>query len=458
MNAPRPTAPNQKQNSVLGLEARFASSLERLLDNHGELGGDRHPKVIAVGCSGGSDSFALMHLLAGWAAPRSVKILVLSVDHGLRDGSRLEADMVANQAHILGLDHQLLVWTGNKPKADVQAKARAKRYDLMDQAAAKAGANLLLVAHTMEDQAETQLLRLRHGSGARGLAGMSFCRLLGLTTLGRPLLLERRQALQDWLRGLGHSWATDPSNADGRFERVRIRQWFMDGRRGLVVKCAESAHEIGLWRRDQDLQAAALLKQACQINPAGFVMLDPLVMGKASLETRRGLLAQVMAAVGGRPYPADRSKIDQLDAKISAGQGATLGRAQFCFDRGRLFVFRESRHLTGIDLKPGDHIVWDGRFAVRFDQEKSGAKIYLGPLSQMGWECLMALGFNPDSATLPHALRLSLPAFYRGNKLLAVPHLGYSLTSSADKDGPLVLPRLEWLGEKSLLSGAFVVA
>lgn len=179
--------------------------------------------VLAV--SGGPDSTALLVLAARWrkARKRGPKLLAVTVDHGLRKEAAGEARQVARLAKKLGVPHRTLRWTGVKPKTGLQEKARAMRYRLLADAAAKAGASHVLTAHTIDDQAETVLMRLLRGSGPTGLAGMRQRAHLGQVILVRPLLDVPKARLMATLRQGKIPFADDPSNRDPRFTRVRMR-------------------------------------------------------------------------------------------------------------------------------------------------------------------------------------------------------------------------------------------
>ena len=121
--------------------------------------------ILAV--SGGPDSTALLILAARWAKARkrAPKLLAVTVDHGLRAAAAGEAAAVKRLANRLGVTHRTLRWRGKKPKSGLQEAAREARYRLLAQAAAQAGYEHILTAHTLDDQAETVLFRLARGSG-----------------------------------------------------------------------------------------------------------------------------------------------------------------------------------------------------------------------------------------------------------------------------------------------------
>ena len=166
-----------------------------------------------------------MHLLARWsAADKRAPVLVATVDHGLRPESAEEAAFVAREAANLGLSHRTLAWSGDKPRTGVQEAAREVRYRLLVRCAQEEGASHLVTAHTRDDQAETVLMRLARGSGLTGLSGMRQDRDRDGIRHVRPLLGWPKETLLDLCRTQGWRFVSDPSNADGRFERVRWRR------------------------------------------------------------------------------------------------------------------------------------------------------------------------------------------------------------------------------------------
>ena len=114
-----------------------------------------------------------MLLAARWrqGLKRKPKLIAVTVDHGLRAASKGEAAMVKRQAKALGLEHHTLPWRGAKPATGLQQAARAVRYRLLAEAAEKAEAAAILTAHTLDDQAETVLIRLSRGSGTHWVGG-----------------------------------------------------------------------------------------------------------------------------------------------------------------------------------------------------------------------------------------------------------------------------------------------
>ncbi len=182
---------------------------------------------IAVAVSGGSDSLCLLWMLSCYAALHGgPDILALTVDHGLRSESGKEAAQVCARIQDWPfVTSCILKWTGKKPVTAIQERAREKRYALMTAACRDNGISSLFLAHHINDQAETVLMRLVHGSGIDGLSGMTDRQVYDDdVTLIRPLLTLSKEVLRATLVAAGHAFVEDPSNQNTAYERVRLRQ------------------------------------------------------------------------------------------------------------------------------------------------------------------------------------------------------------------------------------------
>ncbi len=181
---------------------------------------------LLLAVSGGPDSLAMMQL-AVMAIGRGAgfELSAATVDHGLRSQSAAEAESVAASAMRLGVPHQTLIWEGEKPKTRLQEMARNARYDLLSSHARSIGADHVLTAHTLDDQAETILFRMARGSGISGLVGMRSSVQRGAITHSRPLLQIAKERLVDTCKANDLLFVTDLSNENRAFARVRFRQF-----------------------------------------------------------------------------------------------------------------------------------------------------------------------------------------------------------------------------------------
>jgi len=293
-----------------------------------------HEGAIAVAVSGGSDSLALMHLLAAFAKTRRRKPpVVLTVDHGLRKTSAADARRVAQWAKKLGLKTQLLTWRGKKPKSGVEAAAREARYRLMGAWLAQNRIATLFVGHTQDDQAETFLLRLMRGSGLDGLSGMapvSPWPVEGFTDLSisRPLLGITREALRAHLAANGQDWLDDPMNDDDAFDRVKVRKARTAlAEAGLTTaRIAAAASHLARARAALEVVTEAVLARAARAYDGGFA-LDTAALTAAPREVGLRALAALLQAASGQAYRPRFESLERLFDRMAAGElgaGATL--------------------------------------------------------------------------------------------------------------------------------------
>jgi tRNA(Ile)-lysidine synthase len=175
---------------------------------------------VLVACSGGPDSVALVLVLHRLASELSIATAVASVDHGVREGSAADVDVARSVAAELELPFHALSLDLDRG-ASLQARARDARYAALRELADRERFDRIAVGHTMDDQAETVLSRILRGAGVRGLAAIEPSRADGVI---RPLIDCRRADVHAFVAQSGLSIARDPSNADPRYERVRLRE------------------------------------------------------------------------------------------------------------------------------------------------------------------------------------------------------------------------------------------
>ncbi len=353
---------------------------------------------------------ALLHLLAG----QGLRLSVATVDHGLRAEAAAEAAMVAATCAGLGLPHATLRWTDPGGPGNLSARARAARYGLLRDWAAGQGIDTVTLGHTLDDQAETVLMRLARGSGVDGLSGMSEARLDGGILWLRPLLSQRRLALRDWLQARGIGWADDPTNDDPAYDRVKARQALHllaplgISREGL----AETAQWMARAREVLAAAAAALADTALR-HEAGEIVIEADTYRAAADETRLRLLSAAICWIGGTAYRPRLATLMQVEASVLAGQVRTLAGCLISHRRGLIRVGREPQAVAWQVSSPDR--IWDRRWRLVGPPAPDGAELrYLG-------EAGIALCPGWRDMGLPRASVIAAPALWQGNTLLAAP-------------------------------------
>jgi len=443
----------------------------------GDTGGDTGAAVLVeldrlvpdgtpgIAVSGGGDSTALLIVAARWAGERGRTIAAATVDHGLRPESAAEAAGVAALCARLGIAHQILR-SGNLSAAggNLSAAAREARFSLLGDWARGQGLSAVLLGHTMDDQAETVLMRLARGSGAEGLAAMQ-ARLQrdGMVWL-RPLLGVRRAALRAVLRAAGVGWVEDPTNEDPRYDRVKARRALAAlAPLGIDAEgLARTAWHLQRQRRVLERAMDGLARRARRWGALGEVRLDLATMEQDEPDTALRLLADSLVRVSGAVYRPRFRALCEVWERISSDAGAatTLSGCLIRTDGDAALICREPGACEAMRrLGPGT-TVWDRRWQVT----AAGAwpaSTRLGALGEPGLGALRASAdagawSDPDFwASAPRAVRLTTPALWRGNEsdsveLLAAPLAKYldrrkigpecTVTAANTGAGELLLP------------------
>ncbi len=270
--------------------------------------------TVLVACSGGPDSLALLAATVFEGHKRDVRVIGVVVDHGLQPGSAAHTTRVVDQMAGLGVDETAAVRVTVDPGPQgVEAGARTARYAALDRLGEHFGADLLLLGHTLDDQAETVLLGLARGSGGRSIAGMR----RGFDRFRRPLLDLTREATEAACRAQGITWWQDPHNADPRFTRARVRHTVLPllerelgpGVAEALARTADMVREdvdalddLAEWELEQVCTEGGLGVAALADRPDAvrrrLIRLAALRAGSPGTELTRGHVLAVDALVG----------------------------------------------------------------------------------------------------------------------------------------------------------------
>jgi tRNA(Ile)-lysidine synthase len=364
---------------------------------------------IAIAVSGGSDSMALLALAAEFILYRSlhinvtpakaggqlvstkaesgvpafagmtdnrVQITVLTFDHGLRAESAAEAQWVNDWCSAHGIACSVLRWEGEKPATGIQAAARRARYDALTTEAQRIGADVLLTGHTANDQAETVVMRQTRTQSAASLAGIWPENEWNGFRIVRPLLGVTRDALRDFLRTRNISWLDDPSNANRKFERVRVRQSTNENDVAGLLGVADAARgAVRLAERQVAAFLAALTK-----NEFGVVRFARATFNALDALARHLALKQAFFVFGAGEAVSGAER-DRLIGWLQnpKSKRRTLGGVVFAIAKDQVLMMREVARIVDLDVPEGGEIEWDRRFRLLVPD---GAKIV--PLGRSG--------------------------------------------------------------------------
>lgn len=288
--------------------------------------------TLLVACSGGRDSMCLFHALrrvGRWP------LVVGTVDHGLRPGSRTDAEFVAARAAEWGTPCRIL----HLPPFDDEAAqgpedaARRARHAALEALRVEVGAVRTVVAHTADDQLETVLMRLAAGAGARGLGGMAAC--AGAKV--RPWLEVSRAEVAAYAEAHRVPYVEDPSNAEERFLRNRVRRWVT----GPFEQVFGSAGRAGVLRTAAHLRAesAALDRLVRELLEPMRTLVVEAGVATSTLDLRgwraladevrpitvHRLVLELYDAAGREPPRRLADRVARVHGALEQGQGVSVG-------------------------------------------------------------------------------------------------------------------------------------
>lgn len=345
---------------------------------------------ITLAVSGGGDSVAMLLYVYDWAKTNNRKLIVLTVDHGLRNEAEQETDWVSNRAKALGLPCQIL--KVDKPNPS-QNKSRVIRHQLIAKTMRKFDSKILMLGHTLDDQVETVAMRERKKSFRRGLAGMAWISPSPVWPEGRelflvrPLLKSRRGDLRDRLISAGESWIDDPSNDNIAYERITWRK--------KIEKSPEKFTELKqlqlrgeFIKRAEDIEVSKWVSASVITSSDGTIIAPFKELHKSVWRPAVQLLIQVVA---GHANPVAGKRMDNIVIALNGKyfRPRTLGGT---------FLMRPNQEIS-ITRDPGAEMldidgVWDGRYKRQTDapaitpSDPKVARTLPPDYEQGGWKSL----------------------------------------------------------------------
>lgn len=390
-----------------------------LLEGFERAFGPQPPSALGIAVSGGGDSMALLHLLADWAAGSGCRLAAVTVDHGLRPEAAEEAAMVGRACAGLGLPHDILHWHWDG-QGNLSDAARRGRYARMADWARGRGLGAVALGHTLDDQAETVLLRLARGSGVDGLSGMAARRAADGILWLRPLLKMRRTALREFLTRRGVGWAEDPSNDNPAYDRVKART-ALAALAPLGIEAeglAETAARLALARGALEDFSTRIARAGARVE-AGDVVFDRSVLEDAPQEIRLRLIAHALRWIASADYRPRLAPLTEAVTAALAGGRRTLAGCLISGVADSVRISREYRAVRDIRC-PADRL-WDRRWALSGpDSGGIPEGLELRALGEAGLAaCPDRRGIGPPRSSL-----MASPALWRGSDLIAAPLAG----------------------------------
>jgi tRNA(Ile)-lysidine synthase len=294
-------------------------------------------ETIVVAVSGGADSTALLLAVEELKTINKITldICVAHLDHRLRKASANDAKWVADLATKLGyrsvIGRSRVAETARDTGNNLEQAAREARYAFLERTAKKVSAKYVLTAHTMDDQAETVLLRLMRGSASAGLGGMEAVRPLSKNSsikLVRPLLWARRADTEAYCRLRRTGFLSDEMNEDQTFARVKVRKQLLPLMESFNNKVVEAlSRTAALLREDGAVlltDSGTLLKRASLEGETETPALDVKVLSDAPPALRRRALRQWLSQARGGTRRLEMVHLSSVEKLLEGNAGGRV--------------------------------------------------------------------------------------------------------------------------------------
>ncbi len=442
------------------------------------------PRSLAIACSGGLDSMALLRLAHDWAAGQGIALHAFHVHHGLSPNADAWLTHCEQACAALGIafDHRRVDVI--KGKDGTEAAARKLRYRALGELCVAHGVPLLLTAHHLDDQAETVLLQLLRGSGPAGLSGMDAANrapeLLGDPDLvmARPLLPVSRAELEAYAKLENLAWVEDESNSDPRYARNALRHSVMP-----ALAAAFPGFQQRLARGAAHVQSAQrMLDELAAQDLANCLDGDTVDLARLQLLSRDRVdnLLRHLFAVRGLAMPSTAWLAEMVSQLFSARDDAQLKvthpACHIRRHRGKLHITPRLPDLAGmrdpddegVIEKFGETFMWRGEASLAFPGY--GGSLHFDPAPEgldpawlraqtltidfrKGGERLKLAANRPTRGLKAHYQSLGVPAWERerapvvsaGRELLFAAGIGMDCHHiTAGQGGNIVL---RWVAE-----------
>lgn len=279
--------------------------------------------LVLVGCSGGADSLALAWAAAVVTKRLEIQLGIIIVDHQLFAESKNVAMNVKKQCEELGIKKIIIKSVVvNNSEVGLEGAARIARYEAFEEVFVELNAKAILLGHTQDDQAETVLMRLSRGSGAKSLSGMA----VESGKYLRPFLHFRKKIVQDSLKLINLEPWQDPANSNKQFLRVRVRQELMPRLievlgEGAISALGKTAQLLRSDNKVLDDLAQDVVTGLPDIKQNGLRVIDLEKLPDA-IRTRVLKIAGLSAGVHSGPFSYEH--IEAIDALVKNwhGQGS----------------------------------------------------------------------------------------------------------------------------------------
>lgn len=399
---------------------------------------------VALAVSGGSDSIALLYLMSDWAKSTKIKLVIFSVDHGLRVNSINDVEFVRSEACKLGLEFYDLKWQHQGIKTGIQEKARQARYQLMTDKCKQLDITCLMTAHHADDLLENYLMRKKKKASLLGLS-FSDNYFFDDIEIVRPLLKYHKADLLYYLKANNIKWIEDESNKNDRYERNRIRK-------EIEVGGVKKQHDLYLEMLQANEQAKKVnnelvkyIAEAVEIYQQGFAVIDLIRFNQMIIDIQIYMINYITTIIGGNGGMPRYRSIGKLLEKIRIGDkiASSIHGCIIKKVNQNLLIFREVADIKMVTYLSEDKVLWDNRFQIEFERkgnleqysiEKLKLEDYVLIRKELEYQEKFITNNAKDKSlhylktvvgNCHKSILFTLPVIKNLEKIVAIPHISY---------------------------------
>ncbi len=278
-------------------------------------------KQIAVAVSGGCDSMALTLAVNDFCKKNKIKIQALTIDHGVRKDSKIEAKKVGELLKKFKIPHKILSIPQRQiPQKNIEANLREIRYKMLGDFCQKNHIEFLFVGHHLGDIAENFLIRLFRGSGLDGLSPMQKISVINDVKIIRPFLEISKDELKNYLITKNIEWFEDETNDDGKFLRNKIRKFLasFDDKNLLEKRIYNASLEISKTRDFFDEIMSSYELEIVEQIADNLILINRRKLREINQAIILKILAKILMKIGDKKYKPRKEKLIRFYEYLTA--------------------------------------------------------------------------------------------------------------------------------------------
>lgn len=394
-------------------------------------------KRCAIAVSGGRDSVMLLHMVDNWLKVNCLKleIVVITVDHGLRDQSKYETLFVRDMVLEMGYKCIILKCLLNGVDSNIQAQARDARYKLMTKWCRDSGFNVLLTAHNLNDQAETVFMRISRGSGIDGVCGIAYKKIMNKINIFRPILGYSRKRITKYLSERAVGWIEDPSNFSTRYSRTLFRKYIQTSEIDEELLCNRIkifALHMSNVKNALDYYVRREVKNVVNIYNAGYLDIEIKKLCELPDEISSRVLMFSLKVIGCRLYKPRYSSFvnifNNIKNFIKFSAKTINGCKLYYVGDSYIRVIRELNNI-GSDVLLEDGVLWDNRFECKLQGcvIPNNKNLFVSALGITGYYSLKDI-VDFKTSSVPKDVLYTIPVIKSNNEVVYSPDIKYNVS------------------------------